>query len=449
MKKFQWDKRYIYVGVTAFLVIAASLLFYFSLFRMGELLDGIDVLINILMPFICGLVIAYLLSPILNFIEEKIVYKICERNNWNPSKGKRRVIRYVCVVLALFFGISLVYAIMAMIVPSLIDSIISIINNFPYYLDNIEYFIQRIVESNHDLESIAFLFFDRASAKIEEILTENVLPQMSNVLGYLSAGVFDILGFLWDVILGCIISIYLMADKEGLIAQCKMFMYSMFETESVNHFLRNLRFVNKTFGGFISGKIIDSILIGIICYIGTSIIGTPYAVLVSVVVGVTNVIPFFGPYLGAIPMALLILMVSPIQCLYFVIFIFLLQQFDGNFLGPKILGGSTGISSLMVIVAILLFGGIMGVLGMIIGVPVTAVIWAVLKTRRDNRLRKKDLSDDVTAYQELDYIDMESNQIIHSTKESIEEQKSYQISPKKLRRDEEAEKLRHQEDKVE
>lgn len=449
MKGFKWDKRYLYWGVTAFLVISASIIFYFSLFRLEEILGGLDVLINILMPFICGLVIAYLLTPVLNFIEEKLVYRLCERQNWNPSKGKRRAIRYLCVVAALLFGISIIYAIIAMIVPSLVESIISIINNFPHYLDNVELLIQRFVDTHPEFEDIAFLFFDKTSAKIENVLTENVLPQMSNILGQLSAGVFDILGFLWDVILGAIISIYLMADKEGLIAHCKMFMYSFMDTESVNHFLKNLRFVNKTFGGFISGKIVDSIIIGIICYVCTSFIGTPYAVFVSVVIGVTNVIPFFGPFLGAIPMALLILMVSPIQCLYFVIFVFLLQQFDGNFLGPKILGGSTGISSLMVIVAILFFGGLMGVLGMIIGVPVTAVVWAILRTRRDNRLRKKSLSDDAESYKCLDYIDIKSNQPIAYTKESIENQKSYQISPKKLRRDEEMQKKMSAEDNEE
>ncbi|MGI6094328.1 MAG: AI-2E family transporter [Lachnospiraceae bacterium] len=435
MKKFRWDSNYLHWGVTAFLVIAASLLFYFGIFHMGQLLNGLSTIIDILMPVLCGLVIAYLLAPILNFLEKKVFFKLFEKNNRELTKGKKKVIRYCSVLLSLCFGASIIYALIAMIAPSIIESIISIINNFPYYLDNVEHWIEKLVESNPNLEDIAFIFFDRTSERIEDFLTQNVLPQMSNVLGHLSAGVFDILGFLWDIILGAIMSIYLLADKEKLIAQGKMFLYSCTDTESANHFIRNLRFVNNTFGGFISGKVIDSVIIGFLCYIGTSLIGTPYAILVSVVVGITNIIPFFGPYLGAIPSAFLILMVSPIQCLYFIIFILVLQQFDGNFLGPKILGGSTGISSLMVIIAILIFGGLMGIFGMIIGVPVTAVIWSIVTTRRDNRLRKRALPDDPEEYQEMDFVDLDTKRAVPYTKESIAEQKTYQMSPKKLRKE--------------
>ncbi len=166
--------------------------------------------------------------------------------------------------------------------------------------------------------------------------------------------------------------------------------------------------MNKTFGGFVNGKIVDSAIIGVLCYILTSVIGTPYAILVSVIVGVTNVIPFFGPYLGAIPSAFIILLVNPMQCLYFLITILLLQQFDGNILGPKILGGSTGLSSFMVIVAILLFGGLLGIPGMIIGVPVWAVIVAGLKYLRNSWLKKKDLPTEDHLYQDVDYIDPET-----------------------------------------
>ena len=184
---------------------------------------------------------------------------------------------------------------------------------------------------------------------------------------------------------------YLMLDKEKLVTQSKMCVYALFDAERANHIVQAFRFTHKTFGGFISGKIIDSLIIGILCYIGTSLIGTPYQLLVSVVVGVTNVIPFFGPYLGAIPSAFLILMVNPLQCLYFLIFILILQQFDGNILGPLILGDKLGLPSLAILFSVCVGGGLFGIVGMFIGVPTFAVLYYAIKELIDYRLEKKQI----------------------------------------------------------
>ncbi|BFL47371.1 AI-2E family transporter [Lactonifactor longoviformis] len=403
--KFRWDNKYLHWGITAFLVICASLLFYFGIFHMNTLLHGIHIIKNIMMPVICGAVIAYLLSPIVNFLEHKCIFEPLERKKISLNRRKQRVIRYVCVFLALIFAGTIIYTLIAMIVPSIIDSIINIINNSPRYIQNIEHWIERLLEDNPDLEATAFDMFTRLSSKAEVWLTQDLLPQLKDLLQQLSSGIFDVLIFLKNILIGAIISVYLIADKEGFIGQGKMFLYSILPLDKANHMISNLRFVHKTFGGFISGKIIDSFIIGILCYIGTSLIGTPYAILVSVIVGITNVIPFFGPYLGAVPCAFLILLVNPMQCLYFIIFILILQQFDGNILGPKILGESTGLSSFMVIVAILLFGGVFGILGMFIGVPVMAVIYAAFKSWRSKKLTEKSLPPDEASYMEMDCID--------------------------------------------
>lgn len=410
--KFRWDNKYLHWGITAFLVICASLLFYFGIFHMNTLLSGIHVIKNIMMPVICGAVIAYLLSPIVNFLENKCIFEPLERRHINLNKRKRKVIRYVCVFLALIFAGTIIYALLAMIVPSIIDSIINIINNSPRYIQNIEHWIERLLEDNPDLEATAFDMFTRLSSKAEVWLTQDLLPQLKDFLQQLSSGIFDVLIFLKNILIGAIISVYLIADKEGFIGQGKMFLYSVLSLEKANQMISNLRFVHKTFGGFISGKIIDSFIIGILCYIGTNFIGTPYAILVSVIVGVTNVIPFFGPYLGAVPCAFLILLVNPMQCVYFIIFILILQQFDGNILGPKILGDSTGLSSFMVIVSILLFGGVFGILGMFIGVPVCAVIYAAFKSWRGKKLKEKSLPPDEASYLNIDCIDETSLQPI-------------------------------------
>ena len=236
----------------------------------------------------------------------------------------------------------------------------------------------------------------------------DLIPHTSVVIKTISSSVVGILSALWDFVIGFIISIYVLASKEKFTAQAKKAIYALFETDSANIIIRNVRFANDTFVGFLGGKIVDSIIIGLLCYIGTTILQTPYSALVSVIVGVTNIIPFFGPYIGAIPSVLLIFMVDPLHplnCLYFILFILLLQQFDGNILGPKILGSSTGLTGFWVIFSITLFGGLMGVLGMIVGVPLFAVIYAGIRAFFNIKLQKKGLPIEAYRYEHVEYID--------------------------------------------
>ena len=402
--KVHWKNKYLYWGLTAFAVVGASMLFYFLLFRMDVVLGTLRKLISILMPIICGAIIAYLLIPIVNFQERHIYKFLIKKKHITLNKTQRKVIRYVGIVCALIFSFFIIYSLLAMIVPSIIESIISIINDSPRYFQNIRHWLESLLKDNPEWKTTVFSYVEQYSPRIENFLNDQILPQLRSILQHLSTGVFGTLVFLKNLLIGLIISVYLMAGKEEFVTQSKMFVYAFFSTEHANNVVKGVRFIHKTFVGFIIGKIIDSVIIGILCYIGTTIIGTPYALLVSVVVGVTNVIPFFGPYLGAIPTAFIILMVNPMQCLYFLIFILLLQQFDGNILGPKILGNSTGLSSFMVIVAILLFGGLMGVSGMIIGVPTLAVIMAGMKTFRAYNLRKKSMPMEEKVYTHMEYM---------------------------------------------
>lgn len=406
--KFRWNKKYLYWGMTAFAVISASLLFYFIIFRMDIFLGRIKNLAGILMPVICGAIIAYLLIPIVNFQERKIYHILEEKQHLSLDKKHRKIVRYISIGFALIFAFLIIYSLLAMIIPSILESIISIINDSPRYVQNIKHWLESILKDNPEWQTTVFDYLNRYSPKIETFLNVEVLPQIKQVLQSLTTGVFGTLVFIKNLLIGLIISVYLMAGKEEFVTQSKMFVYALFDAEKANSIVRAFRFIHRTFSGFISGKIIDSVIIGILCYIGTSIIGTPYGLLVSVVVGVTNVIPFFGPYLGAIPSAFIILMVNPMHCLYFLIFILLLQQFDGNILGPKILGNSTGLSSFMVIVAILLFGGLMGIPGMIIGVPLWAVFMAGIKYFRNHELRKKSMPTEESFYENMDYINPET-----------------------------------------
>lgn len=425
--KFRWDKKYLYWGVTALTVICASMLFYFGIFHMDVLIRGFRILSSVMMPVIFGVVIAYLLTPVVNFLEQKFFFPLMKRRKIEINKKKKKAVRYICVFFALLFALLIIYSLMAMIVPSIVESIISIINDMPRYVQNVGNWLNSILKDNPELRSTAIDFFNSYSSKMETWMNVQLLPQLKEVLQQFTTGVFGALVFIKNFLIGAIISVYLMADKEGFLTQGKMFIYAAFDAEKANDIIRGCRFVNKTFGGFVNGKIVDSAIIGVLCYILTSVIGTPYAILVSVIVGVTNVIPFFGPYLGAIPSAFIILLVNPMQCLYFLITILLLQQFDGNILGPKILGGSTGLSSFMVIVAILLFGGLLGIPGMIIGVPVWAVIVAGLKYLRNSWLKKKELPTEDHLYQDVDYINPETLEpvklVIEENKEENEKKK--------------------------
>ena len=403
--KFRWDKKYLQWGLTAFCVIAASMLFYFGIFHMDSLKRGLNTIYTILTPIIYAAAISYILWPLIRFMEKKIIYPFCNFFRWAPSKKVKKVIRMFGVFSSLFFFFLIIYGLLSMLIPEIITSITNIIDSFPRYINNIQNWLSQLLKNYPELEESFTVIFSNVSAKAETWLTDDLLPQINSLVKNFSTSFIGILVFLKNFIIGAMISIYLLYGKENYVAHGKQLLYCLFKTETTNNIIRDLQFVDKTFGGFIVGKIMDSIIIGILCYLGTTLLNLPYALLVSVIVGVTNVIPFFGPYIGAIPSAFLILLVNPIQCIYFVIFILILQQFDGNFLGPKILGGSTGLSSFMVIVAILVGGGLFGIFGMFVGVPVFAVLCTVIRNLITRTLEKKHLPVNINSYHDMDHLD--------------------------------------------
>lgn len=419
--KYHWDKKYLYWGLTCFAVIAASICFYYIIFHGTSFSSSFRKLLSIIMPVIDGLIVAYLLTPIMNLLENKFLAPICNYFHINMKFHKKKF-RVLSIILTLFIVYLLLYSFFAMVIPQLIKSVQSIILQFPIYINNLNTWITKLLADNQEIESLANDIIDQYSLEIEKWLNQSLLPQMNQVIKTLSLSLIGFVKSLWNLIIGFIISIYILSSKELFCGQCKKVIYAFLDTKTANSFIENLRFTHKTFSGFLGGKIIDSIIIGIICFIVTSIIGTPYPVLISVIIGVTNIIPFFGPYLGAIPSAVLILLVNPIQCLYFVIFILILQQFDGNFLGPKILGNSTGLSSFWVIFSITLFGGLFGIFGMLIGVPTFAVILAAFKATCNRMLEKKGLSTNTDLYSDtheiLDNEFIPKKGVAEDTKES-------------------------------
>lgn len=403
--KFKFDKKYLYWGITAFLALAGAILFYYLLFHRSNFMGGLDRFITIAMPIIDGFVLAYLITPVLNKIEKKVIKPLCLKAGVSMTPKNKRRVRGVSILATLAVIFLVLYEFFALIIPELVRSIQSIIFQFPIYVNNLSDWALLLLKDNPDLEATVDALINQYSAKVMEYVNTNLLPHINEVVRTVSLSVIGIFKALWNLVIGFIISIYLLGSKEKFAGQAKKIVYAILDRKAGNELITNFRFIHGTFVGFLSGKIVDSIIIGILCFFCTSIIGTPYSILVSVIVGVTNIIPFFGPWIGGIPSALLVLMVDPKQALYFGILVVFIQQFDGNILGPKILGESTGLSGFWVIFAITIFGGLFGIPGMVVGVPIFAVFYAGVRSMVNRQLQKKSLPTELSPYMTVGQIE--------------------------------------------
>lgn len=415
--KFHLDKKYIYWGITGFLVLAAAILFYYLIFHTDKMINIVKSVSSVCAPIIYGMIMAYLLTPICSFFERKLLYPLYKAFHLDTEKQKtRRRIRTLAILLTMFLTIYVLYILFSIVLKEVVASIQSIVLQSSIYVNNLERLLRNLLSSNKNIEEIATSLINTYSGELNDWLNNSVLPKANVIIKEVSLSVLGVAKVLWNLIIGMIISIYVLSSKETFTGQAKKIVYALFNEDSANGIVSDFRYANKTFGSYISGKIIDSIIIGLLCYVFMRIIPKlPYDILVSVIVGVTNVIPFFGPFLGGIPSALLILMVDPISGLKFIVLILLLQQFDGNILGPKILGDSTGLSSFWVVFSITLFGAYFGIIGMAIGVPIFALIYAWIKRKLNSRLKKKGLATSTREYMYLDRI--ENNEMIQLTEE--------------------------------
>lgn len=427
--KINIDKKHISLGITSFLVVASSICFYYLLFHGDRFLGKINAILVIASPVIYGIILAYLLTPIVNTIEKKMLSPLFTKSS-EMNSTKKKWMRFLSVLMTVIIVILFIYGFFSILIPNVISSVKSISFAFPIYVNNLMHFADKYFEANPDIEALFNQLVSTYSVEIDKYLNNTIIPQMESLLKTVSLSLISVLKAMWNLIIGLIISIYVLCSKEIFAGQSKKIIYAIFSTKTANSLIKDFRFISDTFIGFISGKIVDSIIIGIICFIGTSLLKIPYALLVSVIVGITNIIPFFGPYLGAIPSAILILMINPIKCITFIIFILILQQVDGNVIGPKILGQSTGLSGFWVIFSITIFGGLFGFLGMIIGVPFFAVVYAMTRRIIDRMLKKRNLPISTSEYMDLDHID-ENNENTFIEKNNNETKRFFKISFKK------------------
>ena len=388
-------KRYLKIGITGAAILASGILCAFVLFKMPVIISVLKGITEILKPFLYGVVFAYLLAPLCNKIEEKLF------QFFPKAKAKaRRFICFIAIVISLCVAIAVIWLIIMMIIPQVWDSVMKIIQMVPQKLIVVNNWIEHMLENQPELQAYFEEFSSQAESNIDSLLNVDTIQKVQSIINSLSVQLFGVLGVVKNIFLGLLISAYLLGSRKLFGAQAGLILHGVFSDKWAKIIEEEIRYTDKMFNGFLVGKIIDSAIIGLLCFAGTSIMGFEAPAFISVIIGITNIIPFFGPFIGAIPCGLLLLLENPMHCLYFIIFIFVLQQLDGNVIGPKILGNTTGVSSFWVLFAILLFGGMWGVVGMVIGVPLFAVIYDIIRKLVYRGLREHKRESMITDYEE-------------------------------------------------
>ncbi len=403
------------VQASAFLVvILCAILFFFVIFSYNTWTGKLAYVVSGLKSIIIGIVIAYLLNPIVNGMEKQLRNLI--RNSKNEARANA-LLRGFCAITVVLGAVLVVGVLLYAILPQVMISISSLIRNSPHYVDE----VTDLIQSNRQLRVFLDNVLTNATEDISQWLNVNVLQNIQSYVGMAASGVMNVIMMLANILVGLIISVYVLCSTQTFVGQGKKILYAVFTRKQAKAILDTLRKSNEIFGGFISGKIIDSLIVGVLCFVGLTLLHMPYIALVSVIVGVTNVIPFFGPYIGMIPSTLLIMLVDFKKGVIVLIFIIILQQLDGNVIGPKILGKSTGLSAFWVVFSVMFFGKIWGIIGMLIGVPVFGVIYYIFDTFVDYRLKQRQLPTEMADYKNLDYFTEDGERVTTDGKKSQRE----------------------------
>lgn len=368
-------KKVFFQSLTGFLSLALAILLLFGLLRLDQIRQNFRWVIDILTPFLYGGTMAYLLKTPCGFLEGKILAAL-------PERHKKRA-GLLAVTAVMLISALVLYLLLSMVIPEMVESIMALAVAVPPKVEELAQWVIARLEGNEVLQN----YVNNAFASMEQNLvswaTADLVPTVQGMMGGVVTTVGSVLTVVKNIVLGIIICVYLLASRRTFARHAKALVYAALKPERADALLKEAAFIDDTFVGFFGGKILDSAIVGLICYVFCLIMtvaaGFQNAVLISVIIGVTNVIPYFGPFIGAAPAALLILISSPRNCLIFLVFIVILQQFDGNILGPKLLAGSVGLTGFWVLFAITLFQGLFGFIGILVGVPVFAVIYDLVR----------------------------------------------------------------------
>lgn len=434
--RYKWDKKYLYWGITAFAVIAACMVLYAIINNKDSVFSVLGVVMAALVPVLYGFAFAYILYPIENFFEKSVFLKTFKKRQIKKYGEdcdltlSRKTARVFAITVTLIIALLVIAGVIVIIIPQLVETVQKLINNSETYVNTIMDWANTAFAEYPDIQQEVNDVINNLNTYLMDWLKTSILPQMSDIWNTVSSGVMGFFSVLFNIFFGVFISIYFLYNKELFAAQLKKVLFSIVRPRYANAVVRNLREIHRTFGGFLSGKIIESFLIGVLFFVVLSIFNFPYAMLCSVIMGIFNIIPMFGPIIGAVPCAFLILMEDPLYCLYFIGVVILIQQLDGNVIGPKVLGESTGLSGFWVIFALLVGQAMFGFMGLIIGIPLFAVIYSIFKNRVGYALRKKGLPDDSNVYRKVAYIDEETGELISLYE--VEEKRSEQKRQKEL-----------------
>ncbi|MBQ8108201.1 MAG: AI-2E family transporter [Ruminococcus sp.] len=386
--KIYTNKKYHTIAFYAAGVLAFTVFLVLALFNIGEILKAIESILTVLNPVIWGVVIAFLLNPMMMKIEKlcrKLFYKDKQTDEDGlPYTGK--LLRAISVSISSLVFLGILFGLVAIVVPELINSVMDLFGNASTIADSVQKWITKVFKNYPSILKFATKTFSDFNTDFSSII-ERIQPMLENIL----SGAWGVVTVIKNFLLGFIVSLYMLCSKEKLLAQTKKLMIAVFKRRNCERIMNICGEANRVFSGFISGKIVDSMIIGIICFVGLTIMDMPYNIMISVVIGVTNVIPFFGPFIGAIPTAIIILITDPHRVILFLIFVVVLQQFDGNILGPKILGDSTGLPGFWVLISLLVMSGFFGFAGMVFAVPVFALAYTFTRNYVEQRLKKKKL----------------------------------------------------------
>lgn len=422
-KNSHWNIRpYLALGLTIFLVLSLCIVVFFLIYRYNGFAASWKKLTYILQPIIIGIIVAYLINPIMVFFEKYLI-RLIEPHMKKKEKAKK-LSRTIATFGALAVFVLIIVLLLVMLIPQLIESIQGLVVTLPGEVEALIAKINILLKGNSQAADMLEDTLIYTTDFLRNWAMNDLLPKGNQYLTSITTGIFGLFKVLLNIAVGLIVSIYLLFSKETFIGQMKKLTYALFKPKKANIIIETARKSNEIFGGFISGKIMDSAIIGVICYIVLLIMKMPYPVLVSVIIGVTNIIPFFGPFIGAVPTFIIIALANPIQGLYFLIMVLILQQVDGNIIGPAILGDSTGLSPFWVVFAIMVGGGLFGFMGMLLGVPVFAVIYYILQRIIYHLLRNRKLPEETEKYVFAEKVDMNTNELCYPKTEETKKEET-------------------------
>ena len=408
-KKSKIHSKYVKLSLSLFTAGTGILLCYYLLYNTQNVANFVGKINDILMPFYIGIVAAYLLCPIYNGVF-KYVYAANE-GRFEKNIKRYKFARAGATTVSMVFLFCVVGGFFMLVIPELIESIVGLIKDVPHMVETVYDWIDKLLAENPQLSSYVHSLVDENLDNALNWAQDYAVVGAETLISGISLGIIGTFGAIIDIFVALVICVYVLNSKELFQAQAKKFILAMFPEKKASDIFEFGNQVNNTFGGFINGKIIDSIIIGILCFIGMTMLNMPLAVLISVIVGITNIIPFFGPFIGAIPSGILLLFVDPVSALKFAVWILVLQQIDGNIIGPRILGKATKLASFWVMFAILVGGGLFGFIGMVLGVPTMAIIYIYVARMINNKLKKKDMTINTLVYENFDKYKIDKEEV--------------------------------------